>query len=71
MTCNYRQFPEDTGITCLFMVLLQSGEAVQVTDAMKLQRQNVYSMGALQTNLIALEAFLVANKLKSQLAFLR
>ena len=58
-------------ITYMFVVLFQSGEAVQITDAMKLQRQNVYSMSALQTNLVALETFLGANNLKSQLAFLR
>ena len=52
-------------------MLFQSGEAVQITDAMKLQRQSVYSMSALQTNLVALETFLGAHNLKSQMIFLR
>ena len=51
--------------------VLQSGEGVAVIEAMKVQRQNVYSMMALQKNLDALDEFLDDNDLPSHAAFLK
>ena len=50
---------------------LQSEDGAQVTEAMKLQRANVFSMSALHKNLDELEYFLSENELTSHLPFIR
>ena len=49
----------------------QSSSAAQVTDSMKSQRRNVFSMLALQTNIEALEAYLKKEELREHVACLR
>jgi len=50
---------------------VQSDEASQVIEAMKLQRQNIFSMLALQKKLDALIEFLSKHELKQQLALVK
>ena len=63
--------PADALAACPSSPSLQSSSAAQVTDSMKSQRRNVFSMLALQTNIEALEAYLKKEELREHVACLR